>query len=175
MAEILHLRPALPSDADTLRRWDARDHVADASGDPDFNATDWDAELARTADWQDHRIAMLGARQIGMVQMIDAAREESHYWGDVADSVWAIDIWIGEPDCIGQGHGREMMRQALDLCFARPGVGEVRVDPLASNTSAHRFYDAMGFTFTGPRQFGPDHCHVYAITRYAWRKGNDNA
>jgi aminoglycoside 6'-N-acetyltransferase len=36
--------------------------------------------------------------RIGFVQIIDPAREESHYWGDAPGGLRAIDIWIGEAD-----------------------------------------------------------------------------
>jgi aminoglycoside 6'-N-acetyltransferase len=31
-----------------------------------------------------------------MIQIIDPAQEETHYWGDVEAELRAIDIWIGE-------------------------------------------------------------------------------
>jgi aminoglycoside 6'-N-acetyltransferase len=58
-----------------------------------------------------------------------------------------------------------MMRQALAICFADPTVHTILVDPLASNTSAHRFYGRCGFRFIQERWFGEDSCHVFALTR----------
>jgi hypothetical protein len=34
-----------------------------------------------------------------------------------------------------RGYGREMMRQAVALCFSDPTVHTILVDPLASNTA----------------------------------------
>ncbi len=42
------------------------------------------------------------------------------------------------------------------------------IDPLASNTRAHTFYERVGFQLVGPRTFGEDDCLVYRLDRYAW-------
>lgn len=55
---------------------------------------------------------------IGFIQIIDPAREDSHYWGDCPTGLRAIDIWIGEEAYLGQGFGTDMMRLAIDRCFA---------------------------------------------------------
>ena len=100
---------------------------------------------------------------IGCVQIIDPAREETHYWGDVPDNLRAIDIWIGEVSDTGKGYGTEMMRLALERCFADPAVTAVLIDPLASNTAAHRFYERLGFEFLERRRFGEDDTFVYRL------------
>ena len=62
-------------------------------------------------------IAELDGRPIGFVQIIDPAREESHYWGDAPGGLRAIDIWVGEADDLGKGYGTEIMKLALVRCF----------------------------------------------------------
>jgi aminoglycoside 6'-N-acetyltransferase len=39
----------------------------------------------------------------------------------------------------------------------------VLIDPLASNTRAHRFYGRLGFRFVERRRFGQDDCFVYRL------------
>ncbi|MCW5924126.1 MAG: GNAT family N-acetyltransferase [Saprospiraceae bacterium] len=80
----------------------------------------------------------MAGRPIGFAQIIDPVREETHYWGDVPDNLRAIDIWIGEAEDTRKGCGSDMMRSALRRCFAEPAVAAVLIDPLASNTAAHR-------------------------------------
>ena len=53
------------------------------------------------------------------------------------------------------------MQLALKRCFADPLVTAVLVEPLASNTHAHRFYERLGFQFVEQRRFGNDECFVY--------------
>ena len=162
----MHFRPAKPSDLALLRYWDTKPHVMAATGG---NANwDWETELAHVPDGRELLIAQVGGRDIGFMQIMDPARDESKYWGETAPGFRAIDIWIGEEDDLGRGHGTHMMRLALDRCFADAAVKAVLLDPLASNTCAHRFYERLGFRPVERRMFGSDDCLVYRLDREAW-------
>jgi aminoglycoside 6'-N-acetyltransferase len=161
---VIELRPALPADIATLRRWEKHPHVPSAAED-----WGWEADLPRRPDWREQLIAELDGRPIGFVQIIDPAREESHYWGDVPANLRAIDIWIGEPDCLGKGYGTQVMRLAIARCFADPAVAAILIDPLAANARAHRFYERFGFRFVERRSFGDDDCFVYRLERATFR------
>jgi aminoglycoside 6'-N-acetyltransferase len=97
----MHLRRATLADLPTLRRWDEQPHVIAASGDDDW--FDWENEIPREVDWAEMLIAEEGGRPIGFIQIIDPAREESHYWGDCEENLRAIDLWIGEAGDLGKG------------------------------------------------------------------------
>ena len=127
-------------------------------------------ELALDVDWQDMLIAERQGRPIGFVQIIDPAREASHYWGDVEPNLRAIDIWIGEETDLSRGFGTEMMHLAFDKCFADPAVSAILIDPLERNHRARRFYQRLGFREVGPRRFGEDDCMVYRLERSDWHK-----
>ncbi len=159
----MKLRPAAIEDLPLLKRWDSQPHVIAATGDNDF--FDWETELPRSVDWRELLIAELDGRPIGFVQIIDPAREETHYWGDAEENLRAIDIWIGEAADLGKGYGTQMMRLALDRCFSDQAVTAVLIDPLLSNVSARRFYERIGFRPVGRRRFGSDDCMVYRIDR----------
>mgnify|MGYP002073214813 CR=1 FL=1 len=58
-----------------------------------------------------------------------------------------------------------MMQRAIQQCFTDPEVEEIWIDPLASNSDAHHFYEKMGFVFSHEQWFGPDHCFVYILSR----------
>ncbi|MBH0193727.1 MAG: acetyltransferase [Nitrospira sp.] len=161
-ADIMKLRPATLADVELLCHWDAQKHVR-ASGPNDNWA--WEVELCKAPDWREQLIGELDGRPIGFVQIIDPAREESHYWGDVPAGHRAIDIWIGEERDLGKGYGTKMMQLALARCFADPTVTAVLIDPLATNTRAHRFYERLGFQFFERRRFGQDDCWVYRLDR----------
>ena len=83
---------------------------------------DWDDELARQSDLSQYVIAELDGRPIGLMQIIDAAREETHYWGDVEQGLAAIDIWIGEEADLGRGYGTQMMQLGPAALLRRSGV-----------------------------------------------------
>ncbi len=163
----LGLRPATLHDLELLRRWDAKPHVLEADPNDDWG---WETELALSPDWREQLIAEIDGRPIGFVQIIDPAREDSHYWGDCPPNLRAIDLWIGEEAYLGRGYGTEMMEQALARSFRDPKVGAVLVDPLFARDRARRFYERLGFEFIERRQFGDDDCAVYRLTRDRWRR-----
>jgi aminoglycoside 6'-N-acetyltransferase len=76
----MRLRRTTLADLPILRHWDAQPHVIAASGDDDW--FDWESELPRIIDWRELLIAAVEGRPIGFIQIIDPAREETHYWGD---------------------------------------------------------------------------------------------
>jgi aminoglycoside 6'-N-acetyltransferase len=160
------LRSATVADVPLLEYWDAQPHVIAATGDDDI--ADWRDELEPTRPWAAHLIAEEAGRPVGIVQIIDPALEETHYWGDCGPGLRAIDIWIGEAADLGRGIGTQMMGLALDRCFDEPDVTAVIIDPLAANVRARRFYERLGFVEVGPRRFGTDDCVVYRIERVGW-------
>ncbi len=162
---MINLRPATPNDLTLLRHWDEQPHVIASDPNDDWG---WEVELERTPEWREQLIAEIDGRPIGFIQIIDPALEDSHYWGNIASNLRAIDIWIGEETDLGKGYGTKMMQLALTLCFADPLVTAVLIDPLASNTRAHRFYERLGFQFVERRWFGDDDCFVYQLNRADW-------
>lgn len=164
---MLSLRPATLDDVAVLRRWDEEPHVVASDPNDDWR---WEEELGRSPPWREQLIAEWNGRPIGFMEIIDPALEEDHYWGDVPNGLRAIDIWIGEADCLDQGFGTQMMQLALQRCFDAPGVSAVIVDPLTSNTRAHRFYERLGFRFVEKRRFGADDCFVYRLERAEYER-----
>lgn len=162
MKGTMNLRPASIADLALLRRWDEQPH--NIASDPNSDWA-WETELKRTPDWREQLIAEVDGRPVGFIQIIDPAREDSHYWGDVEANLRAIDIWIGDAADLGKGYGSKMMTLALARCFAMPEVSAVLIDPLASNVRAHRFYQRFGFRFIERRQFGADDCLIYRLDR----------
>lgn len=170
------LRAAHEADIPMLERWDREPHIiAATSDDPDavaaFGDHDWRDEIARfdPGIWE-YWIAELDGRPIGAMLMIDPRREPTHYWGEIEPGLRALDIWIGDAADHGKGYGEQMMRLALARCFADPSVAAVVIDPLASNTRAHRFYQRIGFVPERRRTFGEDDCLVHRLTRAAWQR-----
>lgn len=162
----MRLRPATLDDLQMLRFWDEQPHVIESAPNDDW---DWEFELARDVDWRKQLIAEVDAVPVGIIQIIDPAREQSHYWGECPEGLRAIDVWIGEETHLGRGYGTQMMKLAIDYCFSEPAVHAILIDPLASNVRARRFYERMGFRFVEHRIFGDDDCAVYRLERDEWR------
>lgn len=158
----LRLRAALPSDVSILEYWDQQEHVIDSDPDGDW---EWEKELVVNPIWRTQWMAELNGERIGFIQIIDPFEEETHYWGEVAPNLKAIDIWIGEEKNLGKGYGTQMMQLAIEKCFSDPKVTKILIDPLATNTKAHRFYERLGFEFVEKRKFDEDDCFVYELKR----------
>jgi aminoglycoside 6'-N-acetyltransferase len=170
------LRPATLEDVPTFDRWDLEPHVISAtSDDPDapkaFGETYWPDELAMQDAFYQYYIAELDGRPIGGMQIIDPHLETTHYWGEIEPNLRAVDIWIGDASDLGRGYGETMMRLALQRCFADPAVTAIIIDPLASNTRAHKFYQRIGFKPQGLQALGDDDddCLVHKLDRAGWR------
>jgi aminoglycoside 6'-N-acetyltransferase len=172
-ADRIELRPATAADIPMLERWDHEPDVISAtSDDPEmpkaFGDLYWPDELSMQSPAYEYFIAALDGRPIGAMQIIDPHLEPTHYWGEIAPNLRAIDIWIGVAADRSKGYGTEMMRLALERCFADPAVTGIVIDPLASNVRAHRFYRRLGFRPIGRRMFGEDDCLVHELTRREW-------
>ena len=161
----IQLREANIGDLALLQHWDEQPHTV--ASDP-YDVWNWDTELLHKPEWREQLIAELDGRPIGFIQIIDPKKEETHYWGDAPENLRAIDIWIGEAEDLGKGYGTVMMQLAIERCFAAKEVTSILIDPLTSNTRAHRFYERIGFEFIEKRSFGEDECFVYELTREHW-------
>jgi len=107
------------------------------------------------------------------MQMCDPHLEPTHYWGDVEPNLRCLDIWIGEADARGKGHGETMMQMGITRCFSEPAVTAIIIDPLQSNTRAHKFYQRLGFIPTHRQMFhDEDDCLVHKLTRADWLAQN---
>ena len=172
------LRLATPADIPVLTRWDHEPHVISAtSDDPDaekaFGDLYWPDEFALIAPDYQYYIGEADGRPVGGMQIIDPHTESTHYWGEIEPGLRALDIWLGEASDLGKGYGAEMMRLAFEICFADPAVTAIVIDPLASNTRAHTFYQRLGFRPEGIRHFGEDgedRCLIHRLTRQVWRE-----
>jgi len=163
----MKLRPATPKDLDLVRYWDTKQHVIDCDPDDDWN---WEVELNRNPLWREQLVAELDNEPIGFIQIIDPHFEETHYWGNIGPNKRAIDIWIGEEYNLNLGYGTLMMKLAIERCFINPDVNEIMVDPLKTNTKAHRFYKRLGFDFIKERKFDGINCYIFAISRKQYNK-----
>ena len=174
--DLVILRGARLDDVPLLDKWDRAPHVIAAVTDDQAahiafgDDQDWADELAAQSNTSKYYIAEFDGRPIGALQIIDPCNEATHYWGPIEENLRAIDIWIGETDCLGKGYGTTLMRRALALCFSNPLVKAVLIDPLYSNKKAHRFYQRLGFKPVERRLFHlEDDCLVHKLMRNDWQ------
>jgi aminoglycoside 6'-N-acetyltransferase len=158
----IKLRKVILQDFKMLKSWDSMPHLVDQVPTADWHREE---ELLEDEPWRNQFIAECDGQPIGYIDIIDPYYEPSKYWGEVPQGLRAIDIWIGEPQFLGKGHGTTMMHLAIEFCFSFDNVSAILVDPYAGNKRAHRFYEKLGFQFKEKRYFGKDECCVYRLSR----------
>ena len=118
--------------------------------------------VAETAERMDIPIGMvLSALGDGALRLVKAAITPGQ-GEDYRQVQWQVDAQDREvmtlhllgilPRYQGAGVGRAMMRKALDMA-AEGGMKAFRLDTLASNTPAQRFYESLGFVFCGKQHW----------------------
>ncbi|SHG40895.1 GNAT family N-acetyltransferase [Winogradskyella jejuensis] len=157
---MITLRDATINDLYLVKYWDTKQHIKDCDPDDEWN---WEVELNRNPKWREQLVAELNGEPIGFIQIIDPYLEETKYWGKVEKNKRAIDIWIGEENNLNKGYGTTMMKLAIEKCFKNESVDGILIDPLKSNTKAHRFYERLGFTFVEERIFENSACYIYEL------------
>jgi RimJ/RimL family protein N-acetyltransferase len=149
-----------------VRRWY---HDVAAEVYPDDTINDYRLAI-RGEDPTDHFVIKVDGRPMGMIQSyrID---DDAEYAAMVAlgRAAIGIDLFIGEPELIGRGHGPALIRAFLrDLAFPRYGVDLCAIGPARSNVAAIRAYEKAGFrflkTYREPDTREPEH-YLMELTR----------
>jgi aminoglycoside 6'-N-acetyltransferase len=148
--------PLTEADLPRIRQWLLEPHVTRWWADPPRETYPEDElekyrRRVRGDDDDPTRIFFIRyrGRPIGFIQCyrID---DYDDYGKALALDVTAagIDLFIGEADLIGHGHGPALIRTFLrDVVFARYDVAECVIGPSVKNTSAIRAYEKAGFRF----------------------------
>ena len=103
----------------------------------------------RGDDPTDLYVIQLDGRPIGVIQ---SYRVDDHpeYAAQLAlgRPAVGINLFIGEPELIGRGHGPALIPAFLrDVAFPRYGVELCVIGPTVSNVAAIRAYEKAGFRF----------------------------
>ena len=147
--------PVEPRHLNMISDWLAEPHVAQ------WWSEDTEKEMADIADHMDSIsvepfIVMLGDEPIGYLQTYDPHLEDDHPYQDQPSGTLGMDLMIGEPDLIGQGHGPRLIDEFVSLLFDE-GVPRVIIDPDPANKRAIRAYQKAGFVAFDTRTsiYGP--------------------
>ena len=113
---------------------------------PDAEIDDYRAAI-RGDDPTDRYLAWIDGRRAGLIQHYrigdDAEYAEALALGE--DAI-GVDLFIGEADLVGHGHGSALLRQFLrDVAFPFHGVDVCVIGPSTENAAAIRAYGKAGF------------------------------
>ena len=89
-------------------------------------------------------LILLGDRPIGYVQYY-VVDEPAEYALEDATDVWAMDLFLGEPEVWGRGVGRRVVRALSTWLFEARGAQRIVIDPQVRNVRAIRAYERAGF------------------------------
>lgn len=159
--------PVTRADYPMLRRWLAEPHIGGWWGDPAAEV----ALLGRDLDTggTDMRIVWTGGpdgRPFAYLQSYPAHAWPAPQYEGFGPSAMALDMFLGDPDFLGQGHAQGFLRQRAAELLAE-GAEAVLVDPDPKNSRAVTTYRKAGFVPVGERvdaegapvlvmAFGPD-------------------
>ena len=140
------------SDLGLARRWLLEPHVRRWWNDdpseadyPEGTLAEWRAAI-RGEDPTDMFVIKMDGSPIGAIQSYrvgdypDYALETG-----VREPAISVDLFIGDADLIGKGHGPALLRVFLKGAFARYGIDYCVIGPARSNVAAIRAYEKVGF------------------------------
>lgn len=166
--------PLREADLSLIRRWLLEPHVKRWWDDgvktpyPDAVLDDY-REAIQGRDPTYHYLAQIEGRPAGLLQHYRIG-DDPEYAEALAlgEEAIAVDLFIGEGDLIGLGHGPTMLRQFLrDVAFPFHGIDLCVIGPSVKNTAAIRAYEKAGFRplreATVPGE--PDPEYVMRLTR----------
>ena len=137
------------------RRWLLQPHVRrwwnddpDEKDYPEGTLAEWRAAV-RGEDPTDMYVIHMDGRPIGVMQAyrVDSYPDYVAQLGPLPAPAFSLDVFIGEPDLIGKGHGVALMRAFLPSAFDKYGVDYCVIGPARANVSAIRSYEKAGFRY----------------------------
>ncbi|HWF01894.1 MAG TPA: GNAT family N-acetyltransferase [Caulobacteraceae bacterium] len=138
------IRRAVEMDLPMLRRWRSLPHVARWWGAASIEPEAAKLKDPRLALW----VAQVGARPFAFLQDYLVSEWSPHHFDELPRGSRGMDMYVGEPDLVGCGHGPALLREHVDRLFSE-GVPAVGIDPHPENRAACRAFEKAGFTLVG--------------------------
>lgn len=139
MVEYL-IRPLTIDDLPLAAGWRAQPHVRRWWGEPDV-----EGEAEKLNDPHiDLWIVEAAGRPFALIQDYAIHAWPDHPFAYLPEGSRGLDLFIGEADMIGAGHGARLLRQHVDALFAA-GVPAAGIDPHPDNAAAQRCFAKAGF------------------------------
>lgn len=147
-------RAVTGEDLPMIARWLEEPHIAKWWGDPATSLAEIEEAMEDVAT--EPLIVEMDGEPIAYLQSYDPHLEDGHPYQDQPTGTLGLDISIGRPDLLGQGHGSAIIRQFAEELFAE-GAPRIVIDPDPANTRAIRAYEKAGFRAFDTRtsQYGP--------------------
>jgi aminoglycoside 6'-N-acetyltransferase len=144
--------PLREADLELIRRWLLEPHVQRWWDDgvkrpyPDAVIDDY-REAIQGKDPTYHYLAQIDTRPVAMLQHYRIA-DDLEYAEVLAlgEDAVGVDLFIGEAELLGRGHGSAMLRQFLrEIAFPFHRLDVCVIGPSVKNVAAIRAYEKAGF------------------------------
>lgn len=129
-----------------MRRWWNDD--PDEHDYPEGTIRDW-LEAIRGEDPTDMFLVRMDGRPIGVLQAYRVGSYPDYVTqlGPLPAPAFSLDLFIGDAELIGQGHGPRLIAAFLETAFERYGVEYCVIGPSERNAAAIRAYEKVGFRY----------------------------
>jgi aminoglycoside 6'-N-acetyltransferase len=141
MGSVYAFRKMTTADLALVTRWLAMPHVREWWGDPSEQHTLVNGDLDEPA--MDQFIVSADGSDFGYIQCY-ALTAWNEGFGAHPEGTCGIDLFIGEPDMIGCGHGSALIRRFV-IDRLEEGAPRIIIDPHPNNARAVRAYEKAGF------------------------------
>ncbi len=138
------IRPVREADLAMLGAWRSRPHVSRWWGAAEVEPETDKLPERRVAMW----IAEGGSRPFAFIQDYRISDWSPHHFDVLPAGSRGIDMYIGEPEMLGAGHGSRLLRQHAEHLLKR-GAPALGIDPHPDNLPAIRAFGRAGFTVIG--------------------------
>src|SRR4029077_8743489 len=94
-----------------------------------------------------HYLAQIDGRSVGMFQHYRIASDPEYAAAlALGEDAVGVDLFIGQPELVGVGHGPKMLRQFLrEVVFPFHRIDVCVIGPSVKNVAAIRAYEKVGF------------------------------
>lgn len=146
---VYDLRPVTPEDLTLLESWLRQPHALEWWGDDVLGSLEEIIEAAEGVDTEP-LIVELDGTPIAYLEIYDPHLEDDHPYQDQPFGTLGLDLTIGDPALLNQGHGSAILRQLSEQLFEE-GAPQLIVDPHPDNVRAIRASAKAGFQEIGRR------------------------
>ena len=146
MVRTYAIRSVRGADLTLLRSWRARPHVRRWWDEPGVEPDIEKLDDPRIALW----IASHAECPFAFLQDYEIHAWPDHHFNYLPPGARGIDLYIGEADLFGVGHGAALLRQHVGELF-RQGTPAVGIDPHPDNIVAIRCFEKAGFAIARER------------------------
>lgn len=149
--EAISFRPVTEADLPTLAGWLRQPHLVEWWGDPD-EELDLIRETIKGSDGTEGFLFLIDGEPAGYIQSWLPERyahdakwlAEAPWLARVPKGALGIDIFVGDPECVGRGAGSAALSAFCRRLFAA-GAPHLIIDPDSANLRAVRCYAKAGF------------------------------